>query len=571
VNHRYGHRLCLAITILLLALSSAALQAKTWVKELAPGVTYIQIVRTPEEGGVPRIINALKIDPKTPGVEIRSVLAHDQVNGLDPTRGRETMGSIAKRLKATAVINTDFCNWTGDPLGLHIEKGELVSEPYPRRTMFGITADGKHLYDVLGWSAKVTLPDGKSRDINGIDRDRGGGELIAYTRKWFPSTCTKDNGSEAVITTTDLPVRIGVPIKGKVTALRPNLGDTPIPEDGIVLSGGGVAGGFIANNLEEGMEVTLTFNVIPTSTTGWENVVEAAGGAPRLLRNGEICANFEQEGVSTSHCTITHPRSALGSTADGRLVLVTVDGRQYNATGMAMTDLAKLMKEFECVDALSLDGGGSTTMATYFGILNSPSDGKLRPLPNGIAVFAPESSFSAPEFKVVAPVDSIMTGESMQLSLVDAATGKPLDQQTADRAIWSTAAAMGFVDQSGKFTGYGAGKVEIVVKLGSRLASTIIETLPGPPQKLLASLEKDNPDTTNRSVVVITVTDKNWNRLKGVTVKVKGARCTPDSAQGVTGEDGKVSIGITWDGASGGQVEVTSGSLKPVVVKQGGK
>ena len=555
----------LAALAALICMTGTASQAKTWVKELAPGVTYIQIVR---EAPVPRIINALKINPRASGIEIRSVLGGETVNDLDPTRGREDMGSIARRLKAAAVLNTDFCNWTGDPLGLHIEKGELVSEPYPRRTMFGITGDGKHLYDVLGWEAKVTLPDGKSHKIDGIDRDRESWELIAYTRKWFASTCTRDNGSEAVIATEDLPARLGVPIRGKVARLRTDLGDTPIPADGIVLSGAGPAGDFVENSLEEGMEVELSFNVVPTSTTGWEKVVEAAGGTPRLLRDGEIITDYVQEGIGIGHVTTTHPRSALGSTADGRLVLVTVDGRQYNAVGMALPDLARLMKQFGCVDALSLDGGGSTTLATYFGILNSPSDGKLRALPNGLAVFAPEPSFPAPEFRVLSPADSIVTGESMQLELVDAATGEPLRKPVANRAIWSTAQARGFVDQSGRFTGYGAGSVEVVVRLGSRTAAATIETLKGPPARMRATLDGEKPGAGNRDTLSITVYDKNWNVLEGAAVEVKITGGKPDSPGAVTGADGKAAVGVTWDGPTEGEAEVFCEGVAPLAVKR---
>lgn len=562
---KQGYRIHLAI--LLLALSSSAADARAWVKELAPGVTYIQIVRTSEDAAVPRIINVLKIDPRVPGVEIRSVLAGDMVNDLDATRGRETMGSIATRLHATAVINTDFCNWTGDPLGLHIERGELISEPYRRRTMFGMTQDGRYLFDVLGWDAKVTLPDGTSRAIDGIDRDREKWELIAYTSKWFSSTCTDGNGSEAVITTSDLPVRLGVPIKGRVTKHRPDLGDTPIPADGIVLSGAGPAGDFIENTLKEGMEVTVEFNVIPTSTQGWEKVVEAAGGTPRLVRNGEVCNDFQNEGVAAGFVTTTHPRSAIGATRDGRLVLATVDGRQYNATGMSLPDLGRLMKSMGCVDALNLDGGGSSTMATYFGILNSPSDGRLRALPNGMAVFAPEQTFSAPEFRVVAPSDAIVTGESMQLTLVDA-DSQPLKKIVANRAIWSTAAAMGFVDQSGRFTAYGAGKVEVVVKLGSRAARTTIETVAGPPQKVRATLDGDKSGAENRSILSITIYDRNWNVLEGVALQVTVTGGKLDRTDIVSGDAGKVSVGITWEAPSGGQAEVSCADLPPVAVER---
>ncbi|MBP6965777.1 MAG: phosphodiester glycosidase family protein [Armatimonadetes bacterium] len=567
MNRRNGlFRLIVVSAALILPLGAA--RGETFIKQLANGVVYKQIIGRPSDpvsGTLPRIINVLTIDPKAPGVEIRAVLAHDRVNDLDPTRGREDMGSIARRLHAAAVVNTDFCNWTGDPLGLHVENGQLVSEPYPRRTMFGMTATGKYLYDVLGWDAKVTLPDGASRAINGLERDRGPGELIAYTRKWFTSTCTKDNGSEAVITTKDLPIRLGVPIRGTVSKLRPDLGDTPIPEDGIVLSGAGPAGDFVENALKEGMEVTLTFDVVPTATTGWNEVVQAAGGTPRLIRDGVIIEDFQQEGIGMGHITTAHPRTALGTTADGKLVLATVDGRQQNATGMPLPNLALLMKSLGCVDALSLDGGGSSTMATWFGILNSPSDGKLRPLPNGIAVFADEPSWPSVDFEISQVTKPVASAETVRLRLIDSATRQPLKKMLASRAIWSTDKGIGFVDQAGIFTGYKVGKVEVVVRLGSKFARTTIETVAGPPKRLTAVLEAVEP---GKADLTVGVTDIGANGIAGLRPRVKISGGKLDAGEVVTGEIGKASVGVKWAGPSGGRIEVSYPGLTPVVVEQ---
>lgn len=79
-----------------------------------------------------------------------------------------------------------------------------------------------------------------------------------------------------------------------------------------------------------------------------------------------------------------HPRTALGLDAQGRIVtLVVVDGRQPGfSEGMNEHELAELMRELGCWNALNLDGGGSAVMLLKQEVLNSPSQSqRLRPVP----------------------------------------------------------------------------------------------------------------------------------------------------------------------------------------------
>ncbi|MBP1661735.1 MAG: hypothetical protein H6P95_2927 [Candidatus Aminicenantes bacterium] len=65
----------------------------------------------------------------------------------------------------------------------------------------------------------------------------------------------------------------------------------------------------------------------------------------------------------------------MGVRADGRIVLVAVDGRQPElSVGMTIAELAALLIELGAVEAVNMDGGGSTTMAVRGKVVNSPSD-----------------------------------------------------------------------------------------------------------------------------------------------------------------------------------------------------
>ncbi len=87
-----------------------------------------------------------------------------------------------------------------------------------------------------------------------------------------------------------------------------------------------------------------------------------------------------------------HPRTAIGIDRDtGRLLLLVIDGRQSFSRGYTLVELARMLKQLGAEDALNFDGGGSSTLAAEnrdgrVRVLNSPSDGRQREIPDGIAV-----------------------------------------------------------------------------------------------------------------------------------------------------------------------------------------
>jgi exopolysaccharide biosynthesis protein len=84
--------------------------------------------------------------------------------------------------------------------------------------------------------------------------------------------------------------------------------------------------------------------------------------------------------TATSLTANTHPRTAIGIRNHRRVIIVTLDGRTNEAAGMTMDELADLMKLLGCLDAVNLDGGGSTTMwirgKPFNGIVNMPCDNR---------------------------------------------------------------------------------------------------------------------------------------------------------------------------------------------------
>lgn len=109
----------------------------------------------------------------------------------------------------------------------------------------------------------------------------------------------------------------------------------------------------------------------------------AIGAGPVLIKGGEIMNTYKFEcfqGDADTRCAIPDPRSAIGVTADNRLVLFVCEGREMTEgiKGYSTENVAKILKEFGCVEAINLDGGGSSCMLVNGMETIKPSDGEQR-------------------------------------------------------------------------------------------------------------------------------------------------------------------------------------------------
>jgi exopolysaccharide biosynthesis protein len=86
------------------------------------------------------------------------------------------------------------------------------------------------------------------------------------------------------------------------------------------------------------------------------------------------------------------PRSALGITKNNHLILLVVDGRQTESRGVYLEELAAIMLDLNCEEAINLDGGGSSALVTKEGLLNRPIGlGIEREIMSAIAIFTEEN------------------------------------------------------------------------------------------------------------------------------------------------------------------------------------
>lgn len=136
------------------------------------------------------------------------------------------------------------------------------------------------------------------------------------------------------------------------------------------------------------LKSVVAVNPIPYSSASkpsfrkWK-METAIGGGPVLLQNGEIkITNNEELKFSGKAINDKHPRTAMGYTADNKLIILVVEGRNKEAGGATLVQQAQILKDLGCVEALNLDGGGSSCLLVNGKETIKPSDPKgQRPVP----------------------------------------------------------------------------------------------------------------------------------------------------------------------------------------------
>lgn len=107
-------------------------------------------------------------------------------------------------------------------------------------------------------------------------------------------------------------------------------------------------------------------------------LVAAVSGRPALVEDSRPAPTLER------FASIRHPRTALGLRKDGTLVILVADGRREQALGFTGPEMSEILLREKVVDAINLDGGGSTALyiEAEGGLQNRPSDGHERVVVN---------------------------------------------------------------------------------------------------------------------------------------------------------------------------------------------
>lgn len=297
-----------------------------------------------KENNFSLIGHLIEIDLKNPKIKVGLALPR-----TSPNR-QATIKSMAQSYNAIAAINGSFFHGNSIPaaVGLIMFNGEVIADSRHRRTSCGITENNEMIIGIPKITISIDLPEmGEKIRVSGVNQIRQYHQTIIYTPYFGKYTSTNIHGREVVVRNN--------------RAVAYTCGNSKIPQDGFVISIHEI-GKEIINKIPLG--TTVKMKVIKLGE--WENVKTVITGGPQLVHKGKVHNTYFKEKMNSS-LKYPNTRSAIGITHNQKLLLLTISGR------VTYTRLAQILKRLGAVEAMGLDGGGSTGLYLNGNIVNKDS------------------------------------------------------------------------------------------------------------------------------------------------------------------------------------------------------
>ncbi|MBL1083788.1 phosphodiester glycosidase family protein [Streptomyces actinomycinicus] len=299
----------------------------------------------------------------------------------------------------------------GGPVGIAAYNGELQSAAVQGRVAAILRGNGLGV-EFKNLTTETRVRSGsESSPVNGINRLPGTDRnchppQIQRALTTVNESCSRTD--EIVRFTDELgrktPGGAGVEAvlngSGRVTELRARGGE--VPQGGSVLAGIGTGETWLRGHAVQGSVLSVQSKIFDEEhhevPLGKDD--DIISGAPQLLRDGRIALNYggdkpEEISLAYTYALKAAPRTLLGVDAQGRVLLVTSNGRKPGISdGLSLLEAAELMRTLGARQAVNLDGGGSTTMAVKGRLVNTPSDGSERPIGDALLLIAGEQAAS---------------------------------------------------------------------------------------------------------------------------------------------------------------------------------
>ena len=353
----------------------------------------------------PWTVNVITLDPRR---------FHGTLRGtFGPTlEDREKTTELSALERANAALNAGFfvfdpaAGAEGDPAGAGVYRGRLLSEPIGDRPVLVLHDSGRGT-DVVrpSWSASVRLR-ARTMELDGINRVPGlirncGGtrddlvtwrplhdvtctddeELVLFTPAFGPAT-PSGPGAEAIL---DRSGRVLAVLETRGAALRPGWRSLQATGDLAATVAALRAGDRVRPRL------ALRSAGRPLARAG----TTVVNGGPLLMKDGEVHITQRRDGMhQPSNPSFDYgwfiqrnPRTFAGIDARGRVLFVTVDGRQLGDLGLSIPETAAVARSLGMTESINLDGGGSTAMVVHGSLISRPSDASgERPVGDAIVI-----------------------------------------------------------------------------------------------------------------------------------------------------------------------------------------
>ncbi len=320
---------------------------KAIITDIDEGIKHIKL--TKYYNNKPVRINIIEINHKlAKNIEIKPALS-----GEKTLHSRKKISAIAKQENAIAAINATFFKpQTGIPLGTLMIDRKIYTGPIYDRVAIGFFDNKTKPFDTarIQLDAKI-IGSNQTIKVDNINQPRMlSTYILVYTANWGKSS------PQAPKYGVNLLVQNGKIIKASANPI-------PLKQDSFVISGPKTK----LYPLLEKKNAKLEIKTIPD----WKNVKHIISGGPYLIKNNEIFIDINEQKLTAIGGR--NPRSAIGYTKNNDFIIVTVDGREGSSIGLTLSELADFMLSIGCINAINLDGGGSTVMYIKGQIVNKPA------------------------------------------------------------------------------------------------------------------------------------------------------------------------------------------------------
>ena len=334
-------------------------------KTLAPGVVYETITDT----SYPVREYVLLYDGGAATATIDQVLAAPQIGTPQRT------SVISANAGAIAGVNGDLTVWPARPTHQYVSNGMPVQTSTPPGISLGFRQD-KHGATIHRSALKISATNVAAKTTFAVSSWNRGlpttDQVVGYS--WYGGRYQQPQANQC-------SVRLGAPGRvrwntGKDGTGRDYTVDAVKCSTSAAMTVSSTSTVVLSSKLVgKGATWIKSLKVGSTVHVGWSDgmpdAVDMVSGSADVLDNGVIqyAANCNDD------LCLKNPRTAVGITATGGVIIMVVDGRSSGSNGLTLYQLGKEMKALGAVNAVNLDGGGSATMwIKGMGVVNHPTD-----------------------------------------------------------------------------------------------------------------------------------------------------------------------------------------------------
>ena len=413
-------------------------------QQVGPGIRYAQYALP----AFPLRVSVIHVDLTNPHNALETAMPDFAIN-------RDVPAQMALRYsrenhQVVGAINSDLSSLSGEPVNSgQFMNGEMIVSPSGMMA-FALDERNRPFIDRFRFNGQMAIG-GTTLRISNVNATRyvtdtqSSDVVVLYTDRYYTDTNLSSGGKKMVISPKEgrFLWQSNAPIHATIDSIFDNDGHTAIAQGKAVVWIKGSAEEALAH-VAAGDEVVITLGV-SLDNGSMAHIEQLAGGMDMFVaRSGQMGDTWEER----------HPRSIIGFNDDSTQVhMFVIDGRQSASAGATLSECYHIVRQFGVSTAINLDGGGSSCMVVDGQVVNSPSDGTVRPVGNCFLALSKAPTDFATDSICFEPRDYVLPAAGqLPLRVWSYNRYGDLTSKQLDGCTFACDEQLGSVDAQGHFT-----------------------------------------------------------------------------------------------------------------------